>query len=78
MDIITPIIIAVLLITGVAVHHYAGVPDTCAEEFVEEVLRIEGVNIDFSAAEHRAAREKAAQDRADEAKKARALLSAGD
>lgn len=62
MDLITPIVIVVLVIAGSAIHYFAGKPDTCAEELVEQILRIENVNIDFSAAEHRAARNSVVSD----------------
>lgn len=68
MDLITPILIAALLIVGSAVHYFAGKPDTCAEEFVEQVLRIEGVDIDFSAYEKKTAKEAAEKEKAEEAK----------
>lgn len=57
MELFTPILIAVLLIVGSAIHYFSGKPDTCAEELVEEVLRVEGVTVDFSAAEHKAAQD---------------------
>ncbi len=75
MEIITPLIIAGLLIVGAAVHYFSGKPDTCAEEFVEQVLRIEGVDIDFSAAEHKAAKEAAQKEEAEKAK-SKGLLDA--
>lgn len=78
MEIVTPIVIAVLLIVGSAVHYFAGEPDTCAEEIVEQVLRIEGVDIDFSAYDKRVAKEAAEKQKAEEAAKAKALVSAGE
>ena len=46
-----PILIAVLMLVGAGVHRYTHQNDSAVEQVVEEVLKVEGVDIDFSAAD---------------------------
>jgi hypothetical protein len=43
------IIIAVLMFAGIGVHELSHKNDTPAEQAIEAILKIEGVDIDFSA-----------------------------
>lgn len=43
------LLIGVCLIAGVVIHHFSGKDDSPAEQMIEEVLNLEGVNVDFSA-----------------------------
>ena len=49
MELITAAVIAILLITGFGIHHFSAQPNSAAEQIVEQALRFEGINIDFSA-----------------------------
>lgn len=43
-----PILMAILLLSGVGVHKYMGKNDSIPEQMIERVLKVEGINIDFS------------------------------
>ncbi len=45
----TAIIIGVLLFAGAITHKTTGKNDSGGEQFIETILQVEGVNIDFSA-----------------------------
>lgn len=44
-----PIIIAVLMLFGAGVHKLSHKNDTPVEQTIEAILKVEGVDIDFSA-----------------------------
>lgn len=45
------IIILVSLIAGIAAHHFSKKNDSCMEQFAEDILHTQGIDIDFSAAD---------------------------
>ncbi len=64
---LVPIIIAILMVVGVGIHEVTKKDDTPAEQFIEAILRAEGVEYDFSA-EDKAARLMVVPPKSDEAR----------
>lgn len=48
MEVLIPIIIALLIMGGVVTRYITGVDDSPPEQIIEEVLETQGIDIDFS------------------------------